>query len=112
MAKKNKRRLTEDQKRWLQKLKNYVNSPPFRWTGDQDLKEVIEGKYVVFHSDVSSDGKGGYLYEEDEWDVYNIVVGTDTYEEAECVAKWNPSPRLLIVELEACEVLKDVKKPW
>ena len=120
--KRNKRKLTDDQKRWLKNLQDYVASPFFKWTGDQDLKDAVEGKFAVFHADVSKRYERdprtkkmvdkGYMWADQEWSAFDVVVGADDYPGAEAVVKMNPSPRLLIVDLESLETLKDVKKDW
>lgn len=111
--KRNKRKLTEDQKRWLKRLEEFVSSPFFRYTGNQDLKEVVEGKFVVVHADTSTDPETGkFLYEDGEWDAYSVVVGADDYPGVEAIAKWNPSPRNLIVNLDSFEIIKEVRRMW
>jgi hypothetical protein len=100
MAKKNKRKLTEDQKRWLGKLKDYMASE-ITWEGDQDLKDVVEGKFVIFatNKDVPDN-------------TFDIATGVETFPQADAVVDWNYSRVARIVDLESFETLREVKKPW
>jgi len=96
------RKLTEDQQRWLGVLQEFLKHR-VKFQGNQNLKESIEGKFAV----VCSDADRG-----PDYDVYCSVVGADDFPGAEVIAKWTPNPHMLIVELEAGEVLKEIKKPW
>ena len=117
--KKNRRKLTDDQKRWLASLQELVKR--VKWTGDQDLKEAVEGRFAVLHADTSpklerdprtGEMKSvGYVHEPD-WEAFDIVVGADDYAGAQEVARWNPNPRLLVVDLDGLQVMKDVRKNW
>jgi hypothetical protein len=97
VGKKNKRKLTPDQRQWLENLEEYLEKK-VRWQGDQDLREVIEGRYVV----LSDRGPP----------IFNCAIGTDDLENAEAIVKYNCDTHARIVDLDTLQVVKDVKRHW
>jgi hypothetical protein len=98
--KKAKRKLTPDQKKWLANLQEYLKG--MNWVGDQDLKEFVEGKFGVLS------------VREEGWpeNTFDCFIGADDFAGAEAIVKYNSNAVSRIIELEACETLKEVKRSF
>ena len=102
MGKKQKIKLTEEQKAWVENLQWYTENK-ICWTGPIDpsyFKEIAQdGKYAVF----SMSG-------EPMWDHFDTVICTDTLEGAKAIEKWNPSSLCRIVHLGTLWTVRELRR--
>ena len=95
-----KKKLTEQQKMWLERLEWYSRNC-ISWDGnDKEFKDVVDvGRYAIF----TYNGEGS--------DRYTSVIGAEDKHTYECMVNWNRNTMSLVVDLEMLMVVLEVNKP-